>query len=303
MNNFLIDGFNLVFRAHYAFKDLTTSKGIHSGGFYGFLTTLKSLKSKRLDCRFYVAWDNMSQRKKVAFPEYKANRPEFQIGGLVQDLKETLKTFNIAQIECPGEEADDVLSSFVDRSEAFTYIYSSDKDLLQMVKDGKAVLIRPKVGKTLERVYDEEAVKTEFGVTPEDFATYLSLKGDSVDNIPGTTVPSKIVAALVSKYHTVEGILQGLKEEKLTDLQRHNIQSSEQQLMVNWELTKLRTDLDYSCIKGSSNPIALQGMLNKYEIRAISAEDYVSLFDRETVFLSRRGPALKTTSLFEGTGE
>ena len=303
MNNFLIDGFNLVFRAHFAFKELTTSKGVHSGGFYGFLTTLRSLKAKRLDCRFYVAWDNASQRKKVAFPEYKANRPEFQIGGLVHDLKDVLKSFNIAQIECCGEEADDVMASFVDRSETLTYIYSSDKDLLQMVKDGKAVLIRPKVGKTLERVYDEEAVKAEFGVTPEDFATYLSLKGDSVDNIPGTTVPSKIIAALVSKYHTVEGILQGLKEEKLTDLQRHNIQSSEQQLMVNWELTKLRTDLDYSCIKGSSNPIVLQDMLNRYEIKAISAEDYVSLFDKETVFLSRRGPALKTTSLFEGGEE
>jgi DNA polymerase-1 len=303
MNNFLIDGFNLAFRAHFAFKDLTTSKGVHSGGFYGFLTTLKSLKTKRLDCKFYVAWDNASQRKKVAFPEYKANRPEFQIGPLIQDLKEALKNINVTQIECIGEEADDVMSTFVDKSETLTYIYSSDKDLLQMVKDGKAVLIRPKVGKTAERIYDEEAVKSEFGVTPEDFATYLSLKGDSVDNIPGTTVPSKLIAALVSKYHTVEGILRDLGEEKLTDFQRRNIQSSEQQLLVNFELTKLRTDLDCEYLKGSSNSFGLQLLLDKYEIKAISAVDYVDLFEKETVFLARRGPAFKTTSLFEGDDE
>ena len=159
MKRFIIDGLNLAYRAHFAHKELTTSTGRLSGCFYGFLVTLKALKSRNLDCHFYVAWDNEARHKKAVFPEYKANRQHFSIDEPVKDLKTVLKYLNIAQVEAIGEEADDVIASVAEKGEELTYIYSSDKDLLQLVRDGKIIGVRP--GKK-EKVYDEEEVKKKY---------------------------------------------------------------------------------------------------------------------------------------------
>jgi DNA polymerase-1 len=291
MNRFVIDGFNLAFRAHYAFQTLMTSTGILSGCLYGFLNTLKSLRAKYSACEFVVVWDSYAKRKKDLFPEYKANRNHFNIDSPIKDLKSALKCLKVTQVEAPGEEADDVIATVCQNVDGIVYIYSSDKDLLQLVKDGKVIVIRPKVGATQERVYDEEAVMKEFGVTPLDLACYLSLRGDTSDNIPGIErVPSKVLASISREYHTPENIYRNLHQEKLTEFQLKSIQASESQVSLNFLLTQLKCDLDCVFVFGSSNTEEFARILAKYEIKAIFPSSYVELFEKGTSFFARTDP-------------
>lgn len=301
MNRFIIDGFNLAYRSHYAFNKFSTSTGLPSGVIYGFYTALRALKKRFPDFKFYVAWDNEAVQKKEAFAEYKANRETFRVSLPIEDLKESLKGLNISQIECPGEEADDVISSLVSQSNSGKdYIYSSDKDLQQLVVDGKIIVISPKVGSIDEKFYDEEAVKNKWGVCPKDLPCFLALRGDTSDNVPGVArVPSGILSFLSDKYKNPTGVYQKLADEKLTEFQRKSILEAQNQIILNYSLILLKKDLDCVLINGSSDYIKIKSVFDKYEIKALSPESLVELFDAETVFLRRESPSLKTISMFE----
>jgi DNA polymerase-1 len=307
MNKFIIDGYNLVFRAHYAFQTFITSTGLLSGNIYGFFTIMRSLRYKYPACEFVVVWDTHATRKKGLYPEYKANRNHSNVDVQIKDIKNACKCLKIIQVEAQGEEADDVIATVCQNVDGIAYIYSSDKDLLQLVKDGKIVVVRPKVGATAERIYDEEAVKKEFLVSPSDLACYLSFKGDTVDNVPGVErVPSKVLASLSREYHTTAEIYKNLHQEKLTDHQRRSIQAAESQVTLNFDLVKLRTDLD--CLiftSGFSNTEEFAKLLSKYEIKAIVPSSYIDLFEKDLSFSLRTGPGhpiLKTLSLFDDEG-
>lgn len=307
MNRFIIDGFNLAFRAHYAFNTLMTSTGLMSGCVYGFLNILKSLRGKYHACEFVVAWDNHARRKKELYPEYKANRVRFHIDPPIEDLKNALRTLKVTQVEALNEEADDVIATISQNVDGIVYIYSSDKDLLQLVVDGKIIVIRPKVGTKAERIYDEEAVKNEYSVSPSDLACFLSLRGDTVDNIPGVQrLPSKVIAHLTNSYHTPNKIYENINKEKLTENQLKNLQTAQNQIGINWELVKLKTDLECLYTFGSSNSEEFSKILSKYEIRALSASSYVGLFEKDFSFNLRTAPgytAVKTFSLFDDLEE
>lgn len=303
MNRLIVDGFNLAFRAHFAFQNLMTSTGLLSGGLYGFLTTLRSVKTKYSNFEIVVAWDSYAKRKKELYPEYKATRNHFNIDSPIQDLKAALSCLDVIQAEAPGEEADDVIASMAQNIEGLVYIYSSDKDLLQLVRDGKIIQIRPKVGATAERIYDEEAVFKEFGVKPQDFACYLAFRGDTSDNVPGVArVPSKILSSLSSEYHHPTEVYKNLTAETLTPFQRSSIENFQSQIGINYELVKLNDQLECIVSYGSSNKEEFDKILKKYEIKSILSNSYVDVFDKNTSFLNRIDSGhqtVKTFSIFE----
>ena len=291
----------MAYRSHFAFLKFSTSSGIPSGCIYGFFSSLKALRSRFPDFKFYIVWDNKAKRKLALFPEYKANRDPFRASLPIADLKQALGCLNITQVDCPEQEADDVIASMVIQSnDGKDYIYSSDKDLQQLVVDGKIIVISPKVGKIPEKYYDEEAVKNTWGVSPKDLACFLSFRGDTSDNVPGVpSVPSKVLAMLVSKYRTPEEVYLHISEEKLTEFQLRTIIHSKDQIFLNSLLITLDTNLSCNYKKGTQDFFQLGDTFKKYEIKKLSAENLVELFDAETVFLRRESPSLKTISMFE----
>jgi DNA polymerase-1 len=301
VNRFIIDGFNLAYRAHYAFNKFSTSGGLPSGGLYGFFTTLRALRKRFSDFKFFVVWDNEAIGKKQIFSEYKANREVFRVNLPIQDLKRALQCLNITQVECACEEADDVIATLVTQSNTGKdYIYSSDKDLQQLVVDGKIIIVSPKVGNIAEKFYDEENVKNKWGVSPQDLPCFLAFRGDTSDNVPGVPrVPSNVLASLCSKYKLPENVYLNLLEEKLTDFQRKSLLDSQEQVKINYSLILLKKDLTCDYNEGKSNNENLKEILRKYEIKALTSEGLVELFDADTVFLHREGPMLKTLSLFD----
>lgn len=301
MNHFLIDGFGLAYRSLYAFSNLTTVKGIYSGCVYGFLVSLRSLKKKYSSFHFTVAWDMGSDHRRKLYADYKANRNEFSIDEHIDDLKKILGCINITQVELKGEEADDVMASFVEKNkeQGLIYVYSSDKDLLQLVQNGKVIVIKPKSGVNPEKYFDEGAVLALYGVEPRDLASFQAFRGDSVDNIPGVPrLPSKVISSLISKYKTPQAVYGSLESEKLTDFQRNTIKTSEQQVYLNYELTRLRTHLDYDIREGSDNGEVLEFYLKKYEIKSVSVDSLMSVFEKESSFSQRFAPAIQNYSLF-----
>lgn len=303
MNHLIIDGFNLAFRAHYAFINLENNKGLLTGCVYGFLTMLRSIKNRYQDCHVTITWDTASTRRKSIDPTYKANRPKFELSEQIQDLKNMVCYLNISQAEYIGEESDDVIASltrkYTERGDK-VFILTSDKDLLQLVRDGKVYVIRPKKGSVPEKIFDEEAVKTEFGVSPKDLESLLCFKGDTVDNIPGVPrVKTSCLINLIEKYKTPQSVYDHLHEETLTDFQRQSIKSSESRVFMNINLVRLRDDLDIKVKEGQANVDAISQYLNKYEIKSIDPHGYVNSFLDVACFRNRTAPAIKSYSIFD----
>lgn len=300
MNHLIVDGFGLVFKSFYAFNSLMTSTGIQSGCVYGFLCGMRSLKKKYPAFHITVAWDNEAKRKKEIFPEYKAFRPQHSVSDYITDLKKILKAVNVTQAEVPGEEADDVIASLVHQysSEGLVYVYSADKDMLQLVRDGKVIVIRPKTGGQPDQFYDEEAVRQEFGVAPRDLACFLAFRGDKVDNIPGVArVPSKIISNLVNQYKSPEAVYNSGSINALTEFQKTSFYRHKEQSKVNYTIVHLRENLSCEMTEGAPNSSEVDIVLSKYEIRSMTVNSLIAAFE-DKEFMERNAPAIENYSLF-----
>jgi DNA polymerase I len=290
-NHLIIDGLALAYRSHFAHPNLQTVQGVFSGCMYGFLTSMATQKKKFPDFCFTVAWDNKPTRKLASYPNYKFGRNSYDISSQVNDIKEVLSCMAVTQAQCVGEEADDVIATLVSRyrGDGKVYILTSDKDLMQLVENGKVIMIRP--GEHgVQKYYDEEEVEKEFGVRPKDLSCFLALKGDIIDSVPGLPrVRSKIISNLVNKYRTVDEIYNKLSEEKLTVNERQAFDKFKEQSKINFYLTNLVDNLSLEIITGQENPDKMQNILNNYEIKKINATDYIKLYGKESSFLYRTG--------------
>jgi 5'-3' exonuclease len=246
-----------------------------------------------------IAWDSNAKRKKEMFVDYKANRAHIQIPDQISDLRLVFSSVNVIQYECPGEEADDVIATLTEsrKNEGQVYIYSGDKDMMQLVENGKVTLMRPKHGANPEKYYNEEAVMNEFGVSPKDLTCYLAFRGDTVDNIPGVPrMKSSSISSLVQKYNSPSNIYANIANEQMTDFQRESLKNFESQSYINLELVKLKRDLVMNEYAGHPDPEAVKDILDKYEIKSIKEESYVRIFDANTQFLKRT--SVENYSLF-----
>jgi DNA polymerase-1 len=303
MDHIIIDGFGLVFRSHFAFSSLQTSTGLLSGCIFGFLVSARTIKKRFPHCHVTIAWDNDPVRRKKVFAGYKANRSRLGIYEQIDDLKEIFSNLNVSQSEYIGEEADDVIASLIKCYDGQIYIYSSDKDMFQLVKDGRVIVIRPKRGRYEERYFDEEAVKEAFKVSSENFVCFQCFRGDKVDSVPGVPrLPSDLIARLSEKYKTPQNIYDNLDEEKLTEFQRTSLLECRDQVLLNDQLVKLRNDLDLEIMTGKPNAEALVPLFDKYDINSLKSNSYVEVFIDEPSFTARKAPALVVSypSLFEG---
>jgi DNA polymerase-1 len=280
-----------------------TSKGLISGCVYGFLVSARTIKNKYPHCHVTIAWDTESTRRKSIDASYKADRPKFGAPEQILDLKHIFSHLNVSQSEYQNEEADDVIASLVRKYQDDTnqiIIYSADKDLLQLVKDGKVIAFHPKKGGKAEKILDESAVKEEFGVWPKDLKCFQCFRGDSVDGVPGVPkIKTACLIPLIEKYKTPKEVYAHLDEEKLTNFQRDSIRAFEQRVYLNESLVGLRDDLELTINNGIPNEEMLSQYLDKYEIKAINPNSYINVFFDAPSFNVRTAPALQSYSLFE----
>ncbi|HRT70600.1 MAG TPA: DNA polymerase I [Syntrophales bacterium] len=242
---YLVDGSNYVFRAFYAIRHLSNSKGFPTNAVYGFATMLMKLLRDRKPDYIAVAFDLKGPTfRDEVYESYKANRaptPDALIPQ-IPFIKDVVRGFSIPVIEKEGIEADDLIATLAKKyaeKGIKVFIVSGDKDFLQMVSEDITVVDTMK-----DRVYDIDGVKGRFGVAPEKVVDVLALTGDASDNIPGVPgIGDKTAQRLIAEFGSLEevmGHLDGIKNARL----KESIGRYADQARLGRQLVTLMTDAD-----------------------------------------------------------
>ncbi len=215
----LIDANSLIHRAYHALPPLTTPEGEPIGAIYGLASTLiKILKEQKPDY-IAAAFDRPEPTfREGLFKDYKAKRPKIDKELVIQLRRahELFQNFNIPTFEAAGFEADDVIATLVKifkgRKEFKIVILTGDLDTLQLVYKNKVVVEIPKKGVSETVIYNEEAVKSRYGLKPNQLPDWKGLVGDPSDNIPGVPgVGPKTASRILQEYKNLENLYKRLK--------------------------------------------------------------------------------------------
>lgn len=205
----VVDVSNFIFRAFFAIRPLHSADGTPVNAVYGVLSSMYQLITKYEPTHILIARDTKEgSYRKDLYDAYKANRsappdelvPQFP---LIENLVDLLK---LPAFAMPGFEADDIIGSVVTQYKNHfdeILIASGDKDLMQFVDGPIKMLDTMK-----DKIYSRDDVFEKMGVYPEQIVDYLSLVGDTSDNIPGVPgIGTKGAANLLAEYKTLENII------------------------------------------------------------------------------------------------
>lgn len=247
----LIDGHSILNRAFYGLPDMTTSQGEHTNAILGFINILYKILDEEKPGYLAVAFDTHHPTfRHEMFTEYKGTRKGMpdELKEQVPIMKDVLKAMNIAVIEKPGFEADDVLGTLAKRAEKEGYkvsVVSGDRDLLQLASDNIKIRI-PKTRRTGTEIEDYVAtdVVEKYNVTPKQFIDLKGLMGDSSDNIPGVPgVGVKTAGKLIDKYKSMENLYEHIDELPKSKVNT-SLKENRDLAFLSKELATICTDCD-----------------------------------------------------------
>lgn len=205
----LVDGSSYLYRAFHALPALTNSKGFPTGAVYGMINMLKRLLADYQPTHMAVVFDAKGKTFRDAiYEEYKATRQEMpsDLAKQIAVIHEIIRALGLPIVVIEGVEADDVIGTLAKEATKQglkTVISTGDKDLAQLV-DAHVTLINT-MSNTL---YTPLSVKEKFGVPPELMVDYLTLVGDSSDNIPGVPlVGPKTAAKWLTQHGSLDAII------------------------------------------------------------------------------------------------
>lgn len=206
---YLIDGHGFIFRAYHALPPLNRPDGTPVNAVLGFCNIMTRVLDEAKDAHIAVVFDPSGPNfRNDLYPEYKANRsappedliPQFAL------VKEATEAFGIETLIKPGFEADDLIATYAREGLERGFeirIISSDKDLMQLVRDGVRLVDPLKFS-----LIGPDEVMAKFGVTPDKVVDIQSLAGDSIDNVPGVPgIGVKTAAELINTYGSLEALL------------------------------------------------------------------------------------------------
>ncbi len=242
----IIDGHAYAYRAFHAIRGLRSPSGQPTNAVYGFVKMLAKKRAVIEPARLIVVWDGgLSAERTALLPEYKAQRP-----AMPDDLKPQfdemacyLQAAGVASFCRAGVEADDYIACLARRASdagMAVVIASSDKDFMQLVS-ARVGLLNP--GDKSGMIWTDEQVRAKTGVGPPQIVDWLSLTGDSVDNIPGVPgVGPKTAAELLHQFGSATALFERLDEVK-SDRLRAALLGAADAVRRNRELVRLRDDL------------------------------------------------------------
>lgn len=222
----LIDGNSLMYRAFYGTGDITSirpnSKGVFTNAVNGFARMVNTLLKSDYD-NILVAFDAGKHTfRHDLFSEYKAGRahmPE-EMRMQIPHIKGFLDFSNVKRYEIAQYEADDIIGTMAKKAEEKGYhvdIYSSDKDLLQLITANTTVHLTKK-GMTELEDFDEEHFKEVYGIDVSQFIDLKALMGDKSDNICGVPgIGEKKAIKYLNEFKNIEDILSNTSKLKGKD--------------------------------------------------------------------------------------
>lgn len=242
----VIDTFGFFFRSFYALpQHLKNRDGFPTGLLTGFVNFIATLQKQHDSDYLVFAIDTKgdSFRNKI-YPNYKANRsaPPEELTMQLPIAIEWINKMGYKTLGKVGYEADDVIATVVHFAKADGYnvrIVSHDKDLFQLIDDGKVVLVDAIKKETM----DESACFKKYGVLPNQFIDYQAILGDSADNIPGVKGIGKVGAQkLLEEFKTLDNIYASVDKVEPKGLAKKLIESRDGAYMSK-ELVTLKHDI------------------------------------------------------------
>lgn len=210
----LIDGSSYLYRAYHALPPLTNSKGQPTGAIFGVINMIRSLMNEYHPSQIAVVFDAKGKTfRHELYPKYKAHRPPMpdELVSQIKYLHEIIHAMGLPLLAIEGVEADDVIGTLAQQAtehKTNTIISTCDKDLAQLVNE-HVILIN-----TMSKsILDIDGVKNKFGVTPAQIVDYLTLIGDTSDNVPGVAkVGPKTAVKWLEQYKSLDEIIKHANE-------------------------------------------------------------------------------------------
>ena len=297
---YVVDVSSMFFRAFYAIRPLTSSKGTPVNAVYGFISMIvKLMKDKNPDHIVFCYDRKEPSFRKDLYTEYKAHRTEMPDDMQVQMpyLKQVAVLFGICDMELASFEADDLIgtvATMAQKEDYEVFIVSGDKDFCQLINKNVFLYDTMK-----DLIFDEAMVKEKHGVTPLQFIDYLAITGDASDNIPGVAgIGPKGAQKLIEQLGSVEEIYEKIDQIVSVSIKEKLITSKENALLSK----KLVTIVCDAPISYSMDDFKLKPFKTD-ELRAFLQELNFKTFEKnllgdgQTTFSAGNTKATKTTEV------
>ena len=205
----LVDGSSYLYRAFHAMPDLRGPGGVPTGAVHGMVAMMKRLREQIGAEHAVCVFDAKGPTFRDAwYPEYKAQRAPMPdaLREQIAPIHEVVALLGWPILEVPGIEADDAIGTLARVAAAAGHavvVSTGDKDLAQLVT-ADVTLINTMSNESL----DVAGVMAKFGVPPDRIIDYLTLMGDTVDNVPGVEkVGPKTAAKWIAEYGSLDGVV------------------------------------------------------------------------------------------------
>ena len=291
----IIDTFGFFFRAFYALpQHLANKDGFPTGLLTGFTNFIATLQKEHDSDYIVFAVDSKGDTfRNEIDPNYKANRssPPEELSMQLPVAIEWIDKMGYKTLGQVGFEADDMIASVVKQAKEQGYnvrVVSHDKDLYQLIDDGKVVV----VDAIKKKAMDEEGCFLKYGVTPKQFIDYQSILGDSADNVPGVKGIGKVGAEkLLKEYGDLDNIydnlatIKGANQKKLIESKDNAYMSKQLVTLKNdlfdeFDFEEYRMDVEHPFLN-------IYDELVKYEqnaiLRMLKAKNHVSQEQHDSV--------------------
>ena len=243
----LLDSNSLMHRAYHALPNLKSSKGLHTGAIYGFLSILLKIIKEQNPTHIAAAFDLHGPTfRHEMYKEYKATRKPMddELRQQVEPLKDLITAMGIKIVSKQGYEGDDILGTLSKRFNDECIIVTGDRDSFQLVSPTTKIFWTKKGVSDIE-VYDVERLLQD-GFTVEQFIDYKALCGDTSDNVPGIPgVGEKTAKQLLDKYGSLENVL--ANAEQIPGKLGQNVANNKELALLSKELVTINCDVPVEC--------------------------------------------------------
>ncbi len=248
----LIDGNSILFRAYYATaypgaKLMQSSKGTYTNAVFAFVGMFEKIVTDETK-HVLVAFDTKEPTKRhLAYEGYKAGRTKMpeELGQQIPLVNQYIDLNGVIAYSKAGYEADDIIGTLAKQGSRKGYhvdIYSSDKDLLQLVDENITVHL---LKKGMQEVHDFDPKKLleTYELTHEQMIDLKALMGDPSDNIPGIPgIGEKTAIKLLKEYQTLENVLE--HQDDIKGKLGERIRENRDSAIMSKELVTIQLDCD-----------------------------------------------------------
>ncbi|RAN75150.1 DNA polymerase I [Bacillus sp. SRB_336] len=204
----LIDGSSYLYRAFHALPPLSNAHGEPTGALFGVVNMLRATLKAKPDYLAFVSDAPGPTFRDTLYAQYKANRPPMpdDLSAQVEPMLAIVGALGFPILRVPGVEADDVIGTLAVQAQALgieVLVSTGDKDMAQLVSPHVTL-----INTMSNTVMDRDGVMAKFGVRPDQIIDFLTLTGDTVDNVPGVSkCGPKTAAKWLAEYGTLDGVI------------------------------------------------------------------------------------------------